>query len=64
MATQAGLRRAARKAAVAAGRAWNVELNQSGQPVQVRERTQKEERRHERAMDRWARRMDADPDWR
>lgn len=56
--------RKARKVAQAAGQKWTVELDERGMPVQVRERTPAEERRHERAMERWARRIDSDPDWR
>ena len=56
--------RAARKAAAAAGRPWNMEIGPDGRPEVVRERTPAEERSHARAMGRWVRRMDSDPDWR
>ena len=52
--TKGDLRRL-RKAARAAGRPWSVEAGESG-PEIVYERTPAEERRHERAMERWARR--------
>ncbi len=52
--------RAQRKARQAAGQSWNVELNDNGQPEQVRPRTRSQERRHARAMDRWARRGGGD----
>jgi len=56
--------RAARKAAKAAGQPWNVELAPDGLLQQVHERTAAQERKHERDMERWARRsMDSDPDW-
>ena len=51
-----GETRAARKAAVAAGRPWTAEPNEHGGGyTQVFERTPAEERRHARAMERWAR---------
>jgi hypothetical protein len=52
----AGQRRAARKAARAAGQTWNVETNASGQLEQVRTRTSAEESRHYDQMERAARR--------
>lgn len=51
--------RAARKAAAAAGRPWNVETAAGGGLEDVRERTPVQERRHARAMERWARGYDA-----
>ena len=45
-----------RKANTEAGRAWNIETSASGHLETVRERTPAQERKHERAMDRWARR--------
>ncbi len=54
-----GEQRKSRKAARAAGQPWNVELNDSGQPVVARTRTPRQERRHRTTMDRWARRYDA-----
>lgn len=55
--------RKARKAAREAGESWAVE-HEDGRTVVVRTRTEREERAHERRMDRWARRIDSDPDWR
>jgi hypothetical protein len=54
--TAKGEARQARKAAVAAGRSWNVETRAGGGLEVVRERTAAQERRHARAMERWARR--------
>jgi hypothetical protein len=56
--------RKARKAAKAAGQSWTVEVGPDGGFQQVQERTAAQERKHERAMERWGRRMDSDPDWR
>lgn len=50
--------RKARKQARAEGRAWNIESSASGGLEIVRERTEAEERKHERAMNRWACRYD------
>ena len=54
-----------RKAARAAGQAWNIERREDGGLEIVRERTPAQERLHENRMERWARKyMDSDPDWR
>jgi len=57
--------RQARKAARAAGQDWRAAQREDGAGFeQVRQRTPVEERAHERRMERWARRIDDDPDWR
>jgi len=53
--TAKGELRAARKAAKAAGRSWNVEATETGGFRQVYERTPTQERKHARAMERYAR---------
>jgi hypothetical protein len=69
MMTKGELRKA-RKAAAAAGKdwrtagEWTAEALPEGGYSQVRTRSAAAERRHERAMERWARRMDSDADWR
>jgi hypothetical protein len=54
-----GERRKLRKADRAAGRTFNIERRAGGGLELVAERTPAEERRHERAMHRWARRYEA-----
>jgi hypothetical protein len=56
--------RKTRKAARERGESWSAGRSESGSLEVVRERTSQQERKHERSMERWARRMDADPDWR
>ncbi len=59
-----GEARAARKAATAAGESYTVERRADGGLEVVHQRTARAERAHERRMERWARRIDFDPDWR
>ena len=59
-----GEARKARKAAREAGQDYTVERRPDGGLEIVQTRTVSQERRHERAMERWARRIDSDPDWR
>jgi len=49
--------RLARKAAVAAGLPWAV-VQENGQIIVVRERTRRQEAKHARGMERWARAYD------
>lgn len=60
-----GEARKARKAARAAGQTFTIERREDSGLEIVAERTPAQERKHERTMERWARRhMDSDPDWR
>ncbi len=54
-----GEQRKARKAARAAGQTFNIERRADGGLEFVAERTAAQERRHDRAMHRWARRYEA-----
>jgi len=62
--TDKGKARAARKAARDAGQTFNIERRSDGGLEMVVERTAAQERKHERRMESWARRIDSDPDWR
>lgn len=59
-----GEARRARKAARAAGQAVSVERREDGGLELVTERTPAQERKHERNLERWVKRIDSDPDWR